>query len=339
MSLDHIDGYSIENDGLWAGVPIAYHLRMTNHTGLSVNGLTNGFRLYSPDGATWQPVVGDTASLGWPDRFNLFFDIMHHSCNGVGSDTVAFGGVLTSGPGLEDGFDAVSFVVRTQVSGDMEGKTLCVDSSFFPPSGYWLWVLASSASVYPQWDGPHCYEILGVMPGTGDSVIVPTTTVAYGNMVQPVHVKLTQPIKGASIPLKIPLDAEVDSLSRVGLLTETWDYTFSYVKPDSGFLYVALANSAGDIIPVGEHAVFNIHFHALNADCYDPFYILWDTAMSADPIRSLLFADVNGLDLEAGFDRERDLTEVPPYVPGDLDLTGGVDIADLVYMVDYMFNG
>ncbi len=339
VSLDHIDGYSIENDGLWAGVPITYHLRMTNHTGISVIAFTNGFRVYSPDGATWQPAVGDTASLGWWDRFNLLFDILHHSCNGSGSDTVGFVGAVLTSPGLEDGFDAVSLLVRTQVSGDMQGKTLCVDSSFFPPSGYWLWSLTTVPYVYPQWDGPHCYEILGVMPGTGDSVIVPTTTVAYGNMVQPVHVKLTQSIKGASIPLKIPLDAEVDSLSRVGLLTETWDYTFSYVKPDSGFLYVALANSAGDIIPVGEHAVFNIHFHALNADCYDPFYISWDTALSNDPIRSLLFADVNGLDLEAAFDRERDRTEVPPYVPGDLDLTGGVDIADLVFMVDYMFNG
>jgi hypothetical protein len=339
VSLDHVDGFSVENNGLWAEVPISFNFRMTNFTSHSVNGFTTGFRLYSPDGATWQPAVGDTASLGWWSRFDLFFDILHHSCNGVGSDTIGFGGAVLIGPGLEDGFDAVSLLVHTQVSGDMEGKTLCVDSSLFPPSGYWLWSLASSASVYPQWDGPHCFDILGVVPGAGDSLIVPSTTVAYGDMVQPVHVKLTQPIKGASIPLKIPLDAEVDSLSRVGLLTENWDYAFSYVKPDSGFLYVALANSSGDIIPVGEHAVFNIHFHALNADCYDPFYIAWDTALSADPVRNLLFADVNGLDLEAAVDRERDRTEVPPYTPGDLDLTGGVDIADLVYMVDYMFNG
>ena len=339
ITLDHVDGYDVTNDGLWSEIPITFHLRLANNTGHAVYTLTNGFKLYSPDGATWQPAVGDTVPLGWGSMFDLSFDINHHSCDGAGSDTVGFAGAVMTGPGLEDGFDAVSLLVRTQVSGDMEGKILCLDSSYFPPSGFWFWALEGYGAAYPSWDGPHCYEILGVMPGGADSVIVPSTTVAYGNMIQPVHVKLTQPIKGASIPLKIPLDAEVDSLSRVGLLTETWDYTFSYVKPDSGFLYVALANSTGNIIPVGEHAVFNIHFHALNADCNDPFYIAWDTALSADPIRSLLFANVNGLDLEAAFDRERDRTEVPPYVPGDLDLSGGIDIADLVYMVDYMFNG
>ncbi|MDH3891617.1 MAG: T9SS type A sorting domain-containing protein [candidate division Zixibacteria bacterium] len=339
VSLDHVSGYSPSNNGLWSDVPLTYHLRMTNMTGYAVQGFTNGFRLYSPDGATWQPAVGDTTALGWWDRFELHFETTHHSCDGFGADTVGFGGVRMVGPGLEDGFDNVSLLIHTEVDGAQEGKVLCLDSAFYPPSGYWLWALESTAGVIPAWDGPHCFEILGVLPSSGDSLVVPSVTVETGNMVQPVHVKLTQPIKGASIPLKIPVGVAVDSLSRVGLQTENWDYTFSSVEPDSGFLYMALANSMGASIPTGEHALFNIHFKSLNAECDVPSLVHWDTALSHDPVRNLLFADVDGLDVEAGFDRERDVTEVPPYTPGDMDGSGTVDIGDLVYMVDFMFNG
>jgi len=339
ISLDHVDGYSPGAGGIWSGVPVSFHLRLTNATGYVIAGLTSGFKLYSPDGATWQPAVGDTASLGWPDRFDLLFAINHFSCTGSGADTVGFAGVLQYGTGLEDGFDEVSFSVNTEVSGDAFGKTLCIDSSFFPPSGYWLWALPTGQSIYPQWNGPYCFDLLGVLPGPGDSLIVPSVTVDVGSMTQPVNVKLTQPIKGASIPIKIPSSVAVDSLTRTGLITQDWDYTFSSIKPDSGFIYMAMANSGGDVIPVGEHTVFNIHFHALESGCETSSFIQWDTALSGDATRSLLFADVAGQDLEAAFDRERDLTEIPPYVPGDMDGTGEIDIADLVFMVDFMFNG
>lgn len=339
ISLDHVTGYSPGANGLWAGVPITYHLRMKNLTDQAIAGFTSGFKIHSPDGATWQAAVGDTVSRGWWDRFDLLFDIYHHSCNGMGADTVGFAGAAMTGTGLETGYDEVSLLVRTEVDAAQEGKILCLDSTFFPPNGYWLWALETAVTAYPSWDGPHCFEILGAPPGGGDSLIVPSVTVDAGNMVQPVYVKLLQPIKGVSIPLKIPVGVEVDSLSRIGLLTEGWDYAFSSVQSDSGFLHIALANSMGASIPPGEHPVFNIHFRSLNGDCDAPVVLSWDTTMSSDPVRSLLFADVNGQDVVVGFDRERDLTHVPPYGPGDMNSDGAVDIGDLVFMVDYMFHG
>ena len=39
---------------------ITYYLRLNNNTGMSMKGITNGFRVYSPDGADWTGTVGDT---------------------------------------------------------------------------------------------------------------------------------------------------------------------------------------------------------------------------------------------------------------------------------------
>jgi len=57
-----IDGaYPLTPDGkLPTGQDVTFYLHMLNNTNTIIKGITNGFRVYSPDGATWSGTVGNT---------------------------------------------------------------------------------------------------------------------------------------------------------------------------------------------------------------------------------------------------------------------------------------
>ncbi|MCK4606507.1 MAG: T9SS type A sorting domain-containing protein [candidate division Zixibacteria bacterium] len=336
--LDHVDGSSGAN-GIRTGLPVVFNMRLMNNTGLNLTGISNGYRVFSTNGAHWGNTVGAWAAAFDPMDYDVGAWINYVGVTGSGADTVGFAAAGTH-DGLVNGFDDVLYTIEIgPIDPADTGKIVCLDSAYFPPSGVWKWA-GPQINYHPDWLGPYCFTVTEGGGSEGDdSLLIPSVTVTTGNMVQPVQVKLTQPIKGASIPIAIPEAVTVTSLSAEGLLTESWDYSVFQVKPDSGFLYVALANSLGEVIPVGTHTVFNIHFSVLNADCNLNTYVHWDIALQGDPVRGLLFADTNLYDLAVGFDPMRDATEIPPYMPCDIDNSGGIDIADLVYLVEYMFEG
>ena len=171
-----------------------------------------------------------------------------------------------------------------------------------------------------------------------DSLIIPSVAVdQVCGAVQPVAVKLSQPIKGATIPIQIPPDVTVLELSFEGLITESWDYCFTEINPDNGYAFVALANSQGLTIPAGTTTVFNMTFNTGTAECLVGSYTRWDTTLMDDPARALLFADTNNYDLLPGFDHMRDSTLIPGYLPGDFDGSQACNVADLTGLVSYLF--
>ncbi len=155
ITLDEVIG-EWAPDTICATSPTIFKLRVTNNTGHTVQGLTNGFRVYSPTGAQWDYVVGDTIG-DLPPLFDLGLTI--HQFDGPNSDTIGFGGAVIFGPGLEDGFSQVSYIIKVSPMPEYDGHQLCIDSSFFPPSGTWLWNLAGAGGYVPSWDGPHCFTI------------------------------------------------------------------------------------------------------------------------------------------------------------------------------------
>ena len=58
FTLEGVDGLS--GGKLQIGQQITFYLRIENSTNQKVDGMMNGFRVYSPDGATWDGTVGDT---------------------------------------------------------------------------------------------------------------------------------------------------------------------------------------------------------------------------------------------------------------------------------------
>ncbi|RKX26024.1 MAG: hypothetical protein DRP47_08840 [Candidatus Zixiibacteriota bacterium] len=61
ISLDYVDGLSPSGE-LQADREITFCLRLNNNTSDYIIGSTNGFRVYSPDGAQWEQITYDTAA-------------------------------------------------------------------------------------------------------------------------------------------------------------------------------------------------------------------------------------------------------------------------------------
>ncbi|RKX23637.1 MAG: hypothetical protein DRP45_10065, partial [Candidatus Zixiibacteriota bacterium] len=161
VTLDHVEG-SWGTGAVVTGQPVVFHLRLTNtDMGAPVLGMTNGFRIYSPDAALWSPAAGNNINLGLRDMFDLVWSVKPVSATGSGSDTLGFGGVRETGSGLPDGFDAVVFTLSTQFADSQDGLTICLDSAFYSSSGWWQWAYGGeTGKQYPTWDGPHCFQVL-----------------------------------------------------------------------------------------------------------------------------------------------------------------------------------
>lgn len=163
LSLDAVDGSW--DDGTTTFIepnkPINFYIRLINDNGLTIAGLSNGFRVYSPSSFT--PLVGETILPEFVNNFDLGFFVNYFSADGIGADTVGFAGAILFGEGMPIGFNDVPYKLST---GNIPvGDTLCIDSSYFPPSGTWKWA-STSSSEFPSWDGPHCFvaKVLPCLP-------------------------------------------------------------------------------------------------------------------------------------------------------------------------------
>ena len=166
ISLDHVDGL-YDATTIATGGTVTFHIRFTVDHGTAVTGSTNGFRIYSPTGASWWTAdIQNTGAIttvmpGAMYDGGVFLNFF--SCDGSGSDTVGFAGFKMFGTGIPDGFDEIVATITTGVDdayGDPMIHQLCLDSSFYPPGGVWLW--SGPPDVNPDWDGPHCYDIYKV---------------------------------------------------------------------------------------------------------------------------------------------------------------------------------
>ncbi len=134
----------------------------------NVLGFTSGFRIFSPDGATWGTPQGDTIS-GLQTYFDLLLGINYFSGDGSGADTIAFAGASMINGGWPSGYDTIPFFITIHTDNNDIEKTICIDSSWFPPSNTWLWT-GSSGSGYPTWSGEKCYIVGATDDTDGDGI-------------------------------------------------------------------------------------------------------------------------------------------------------------------------
>ncbi len=160
ISLESVDGLTSLGN-LQTNAPITFNIRVTNDDTKNA-GLTNGFSIASPDGATWGSLVGDTL-VGMGTSFDLIFAINIFS-TGSGADTVGFGGAALFGTGLVANFDEVAYSIQIGPLSDADaGKTIVLDSAFYRTSGTWKW---AGPDEFPAWDGPHTFQIGDVAGNT-----------------------------------------------------------------------------------------------------------------------------------------------------------------------------
>lgn len=200
ITLDSVAGlYQGDPTKLETDVPITFYLRLSNAGGTNegnIVGASNGFRIYSPDGATWEPITHVpywdlevcfcvvVLYPGWdsPPNFNDNIFINPYGVTGSGADTIGFGGNSKfPSPGVLPGFSEQVYSISTQVNDAQHGKTLCIDSTFYPPGGEWVWSVDTGVfgEVKPSWDGPHCFTIVDPDAPTGANLGVSETTVTF----------------------------------------------------------------------------------------------------------------------------------------------------------------
>ena len=162
------------------GIPInqdiILKIRLNNDTPNYIKGSTNGFRLYSPDGAIWSYTsiteewpTGAITTSGPNGMYDGGIFVNEFSFDGSGSDTIGFGGFRLFQLGIPPGFDEVVFEIKLIVNANQWNKTIILDSCWYPPAGIWEWSLPEVYS--PSWGGPYIFKIV-MMPDCG----VPTFT-------------------------------------------------------------------------------------------------------------------------------------------------------------------
>ncbi len=158
--LDEVTGL-YGGDTVNAGCLTQFTFRLTNTDGNSIIGFTSGFRVWTHYGGSYtdnfDPVTGDTLPIGWDTLFDLVFGIHMFGVDGTGADTIAFSAARMIRPGIPNGFDQQVWWVRTRPH--VNGDTLCIDSSWYPPSGVWLWSTTPAGAIQPAWYGPYCFHV------------------------------------------------------------------------------------------------------------------------------------------------------------------------------------
>jgi len=205
-SVNHGAVVSYGDSLLKIGEPVTFYIRLFNDTASAMSGITNGFRVYSPDGATWTTLTPDTVEMS-KTYFDGGFFINPFSVDGSGSDTVGFGGFKIFGTGLPAGWNELAYTLTTgPLAGDI-GDHLCIDSCGYRPTNEWIWADENTIEVRVDWGGPYCWVLddgsdVGEIPGGG----LPTSFSLHQNYPNPFNPTTVIPFdvaKRAQVTLEV----------------------------------------------------------------------------------------------------------------------------------------
>ena len=234
ISVDQVDGLNPDNTIPTSGGTVTFHLRWQAPTDQNIAGVTNGWRVYSPTGAEWTTTGHDTTGTLGRAQFDLVWVKQAFSVTGSGADTVGIGGSIMFGAGMPAGFDdIVNTITIGPVSPDYGGGQICLDSTYYPPSGLWKWAASGGVDFFPAWDGPHCYDIeAGAEPPTIDC---------------PTEVTMIELCGAEEVCVPLTIDgADEVTVSPMG----TWSGGNLCFTPDTAGLYnltVTATNDAGSV--------------------------------------------------------------------------------------------
>ncbi len=95
---------------LGCGDTIRFHIGIDNNTGTYIGGMTNGFRIHSPDGAQWDTTTAVIHS-SVSSFFGLVNAVVERNTDGLTDDTIGFGHSIMYGPGLPNGFEDTAWTI------------------------------------------------------------------------------------------------------------------------------------------------------------------------------------------------------------------------------------
>ncbi|MEK7775301.1 MAG: T9SS type A sorting domain-containing protein [Candidatus Zixiibacteriota bacterium] len=130
----------------------------------NTSGLSNGFKVYSTDGATWVATTVMTPANAltlFPEMNGGMFTSVF-SGDGALEDTAAIGGFAISGTGVPAGAIRNAALISITPTLASDGKTICIDSAWYPPGGDWVWADAGGSVTCGWYAAPKCYTVYNV---------------------------------------------------------------------------------------------------------------------------------------------------------------------------------
>ena len=313
ITLDHVEGMWGEQN-LMIDCPVTFNLRVTSDSN-SYQGMVNAFRVFSPDGADWTTTIGDTTGTIGMTQFDLVFVVNEFGVTGSGADTILFGGASMMAGGLQPGFDDIAFTMQIGPLDSINiGKTICLDSSWAPPTGDWLWSGQMAGTVIPAWDGPHCFT---VMPAPPSNLIVTSNDLDF------------EIVEGGPNPPSQFFGLASDGVAPLSFTIAAPEVAWLHVSPVSGTTPDLIEVWVdADNLPAGDYTAQIIieSPNALNSPLSMNVFLTVEPGLTAEAFRIGILANTFGnLDVgtfgvhaEAtdGFDPSWDEPESPPP-PGD----------------------
>jgi hypothetical protein len=235
------DDYTDEHDTLYLGG--AYQFRVWIGNDWVLGGFSLGFCITSDDGVTWQWVsrpdgrgslqavaVYPGSRLGYPDGSALDMTnllVTETNVDGISPDTLMAGGVAMN-VGLDTGPPEPMYGMHFSVV-DMAGDVgqICIDSTFVPPSGYFVFIDPFGQPPRPDFRGPFCWPVKRA-PLLGDFDL--NGEINVGDVVEMIHVIFNG--KAHPIPLQAG-DVNCDGSFNVGDAIYLINYIFKF-GPEPG---------------------------------------------------------------------------------------------------------
>jgi hypothetical protein len=174
VMLDHVDGLN-GSDEIIRQAYAKFHVRATNNTQEIFRAISNGFKVYSPDGAT--VAIHDFVPTDFLMDTVFIYSTALDTYNPDGFGW--YGYYPSMGPGIPAGASDIAFTITLETFGAEDiGKTVCLDSAFYGVGGAWTWQVNEQSYHTPSWDGPHCFTIadFGANPPV-TMVVTPDTLV------------------------------------------------------------------------------------------------------------------------------------------------------------------
>lgn len=347
------------------------YVHYTNNTGGFVGGMANGFVVTGGG-----PDLSITAAL-LPGPICSYFDLVCQvTANTAGPNIVSAGFSKMMSNGLPDGFSEDVFTIS--ISGVDNGETVCLDSTYFPPVGTWLWQPGGS----PSWGGPYCYTAMMLPCGVPSFTNFPSGPLVADHCLPSVSYQFeaedlfcgtnywfylvggvgtidtvtglwsySPSLADVGAPLSVSLETCNEYCNCSGV--QTMEVIFTNMAPEftaGPGTYFALDTDPDPL---------KIPFEGQTLDC-DPSFSMALVAVDPTPSGSYSFVqdtltfDPVAADLNTTFHFDLEITDgknstfsdahvsVISFdccdLRGDIDHNGvGPDIADVVYLVTYMF--
>ena len=154
--------------------------------------------------------------------------------DGLGADTFAYVGISDNLVlGLQPTVDTFVMEVPIQTRAEDTGKTICIDSSWYPPGGTWIWapIDISNPCVIPEWSGAQCFTISSCCIGnTGNIDYDPAGLVDIGDLTALISFLYVPPNAGPVCLVQANVDGDPDGNVDMGDLTALINYL--YIPPN-----------------------------------------------------------------------------------------------------------